>query len=229
MEVVGNTIKFKITSPYGARESFRTHPHTGMDVNFPSGTGIHSVHSGVVEKVVNYGDENLGKGIFVKGENGETTIYGHMRDISISEGQRVSEGTMIGHSGSTGHSTGPHLHFAEKNAEGNFVDPTHHFEQLTAMSANSVTDQSNWFLDSVNSFSDYIINKEVEFIFKPIGIGIKNMAIDLFWYIQTNIPEIMGSITLLAAALIILGFRIPKVTSIYGVSLIIAAFWRSAT
>lgn len=221
-------MKVTITSKYGAMESFRTDPHNGIDVNFPPGSEIHSVHPGVVERVVDYGNENLGKGVFVKGDNGETSIYGHMNDISVQQGQRVGEGTMIGHSGSTGHSTGPHLHFSEKNVDGQFVDPTHHFEQLTAMSGNSVAGPFDWFLDSVNNFSDYVINKEVEFIFKPIGIGLKNMFIDLFWYIQANIPEIMGSVTLLAAALIMFGIRIPKVTSIYGLSVVVAAFWRSA-
>lgn len=224
-------MKVTITSRYGATEPFRTHPHKGIDLNFPEGTEIHSVGSGVVDKIVDYGNENLGKGIFVKHDNGETSVYGHMNDIVVREGQKVKEGTMIGHSGNTGNSTGPHLHFQQMNEQGGTIDPTHHFEQLTAMSGNSVPEQSNWFLDSVNNFSYHVISKEVQILLKllkPVGIGLKNMAIDLFWYIQANIPEIMGSVTLLAAALIILGLRIPKVTSIYGVSLVIAAFWRSA-
>ncbi|WP_191556627.1 M23 family metallopeptidase [Metabacillus idriensis] len=226
MEVVGNTLKFKITSPYQATEPFRTHPHNGIDISFPTGTPLHSVNSGVVDKVVNYGDKDLGLGVFVKLKNGDTAIYGHMKDVSVQKGDQVNKGTMLGHSGNTGHSTGPHLHFAERNSSGDFIDPTHHYEQLTTMSGNS---ERSALVESVNEFSDWVISKEVEILFKPLGMLLKQSFIDLMLYIQLHLPEIMGSATLIAAILIVFGFRIPKVMMYYSFAFVVAAYWLSAT
>jgi murein DD-endopeptidase MepM/ murein hydrolase activator NlpD len=53
---------------------------------------------------------SFGKWIFIRHNNGLSTAYGHLSMIKVSEGQTVTKGEMIGYSGNTGHSTGPHLH-----------------------------------------------------------------------------------------------------------------------
>jgi murein DD-endopeptidase MepM/ murein hydrolase activator NlpD len=225
-------MKITITSRYGEMESFRTHPHNGIDLNYPLGTNVNSVHSGVVEKVVDYVD-NIGKGVIIKNDNGETSIYGHLNDIAVKEGQRVGEGSIIGHSGSTGHSTGNHLHYAEK-IDGSFVDPTHHFNDLASINGNST---GNGVIDYFKGFKERGMSAENggdynfwgDSVFPFLANEGKEFAIECFNYLTLHLPEITGSLTLLAAALIMLGIKTHKVASIYGISLVVSAFWRMST
>ena len=101
-----------ITSPYG----YRFHPiqkvnrfHSGIDIGAPYGTGIVAAESGKVIKAAWYG--GYGKCIVIDHGGGIYTLYGHCSQINVSVGQSVSRGETIGLIGSTGNSTGPHLHF----------------------------------------------------------------------------------------------------------------------
>lgn len=114
---------FRWTSPYGNRidpikgvQSF----HTGTDMACPTGTPIYPAMSGTV---VFTGISNVfGKYVIVDHGNGYKTLYAHMSKIIATKGQFVGQSTKIGLVGSTGYSTGPHLHFTVyKN--GNLVDP----------------------------------------------------------------------------------------------------------
>jgi murein DD-endopeptidase MepM/ murein hydrolase activator NlpD len=123
---------YSMTSPFGPR----IHPikkvlkfHTGIDLSVSSGTDIYSLANGVVVKT-GYSD---GYGNFAIVYHGEIdgsyyfTTYNHMKEpASVSAGQSVTAATVIGHVGSTGLSTGPHLHFevrvgTEVNGEFSFV------------------------------------------------------------------------------------------------------------
>ena len=99
------------TSGFGERESANTKVtkyHTGVDIAATSGTPIQSAISGIVVQVSSAGD--YGKHIQV--QSGElTTLYAHCSKIYVTEGQEVVQGEKIGEVGSTGNSTGPHLHF----------------------------------------------------------------------------------------------------------------------
>lgn len=113
----------RITSPFGAKEWFRSHAHTGVDIAMPIGTPLKSIKQAVVERVMDYGNQNIGKGVVLKLSDGKEVIYGHLSEIHVKAGQIVKGGEIIGLSGNTGHSTGPHLHFAIKD-HGQFIDPT---------------------------------------------------------------------------------------------------------
>lgn len=97
-----------------AKKLYVSGSHSGVDFRAAVGTPIYSVADGVVEGV---GDTDktcpkasFGKWIFIRHNNGLSTAYGHLSMIKVSEGQTVTKGEMIGYSGNTGHSTGPHLH-----------------------------------------------------------------------------------------------------------------------
>lgn len=115
--------KFRYTSMFGPRTdpiSGAKSSHTGIDMACPSGTPIYSSSAGTVAFA---GYSNIfGNYVIVKHANGYQTLYAHLSKITAKKGERVSQETKIGLVGSTGYSTGPHLHFTVyKN--GKLVDP----------------------------------------------------------------------------------------------------------
>lgn len=100
-----------ISSPYG----WRVHPvnkqmsfHSGLDIAAPEGTPVFSSTSGVVT----FAAEKSGYGLMVEVKSNNNVIrYGHLSKITVYVGQKVERGTLLGRVGSTGVSTGPHLHF----------------------------------------------------------------------------------------------------------------------
>jgi hypothetical protein len=116
-----------ITSPFG----YRVDPvegggnfHTGVDIAAPMGTPVHAAADGVV--VVAGWMGNFGYAIYI--EHGDmVTIYAHLSQIAVQRGQQVKAGDVIAYSGSTGKSTGPHLHF-EVRVHGQPVNPINYFK-----------------------------------------------------------------------------------------------------
>ena len=96
--------------------------HNGVDFRAAVGTPVKSGASGVVQGVGNTdaypGCYSYGKWVLVKHDNGLTTMNAHLSLIKVTEGQRVSMGDLLGYSGNTGYSTGPHLHFGVYASEG---------------------------------------------------------------------------------------------------------------
>ena len=112
-----------ITSPYGWRSNpFGGAPdfHPGLDIAAPMGTTVTAAASGTVILAQWYG--GYGNFIMIDHGNGVASGYGHLSAIYVSNGQQVQKGQAIGAVGSTGHSTGPHLHF-EVRVNGKTVDP----------------------------------------------------------------------------------------------------------
>lgn len=101
-----------LTSPYG----YRTHPitgnytmHNGVDLACSSGTPIYASKSGYVTTATYH--YAYGNYVTINHMDGFSTLYGHMTYFVVSEGEYVEQGQVIGYVGSTGYSTGPHLHF----------------------------------------------------------------------------------------------------------------------
>lgn len=112
-----------ITSPYGYRQNpFGGAPdfHPGLDIAAPMGTTVTAAASGTVISAGWYG--GYGNYILIDDGGGMATGYGHLSQIFVSNGQSVQKGQAIGAVGSTGHSTGPHLHF-EVRLNGKTTDP----------------------------------------------------------------------------------------------------------
>lgn len=111
---------YTLTSPFGEN---RGYSHGGIDIGTPMGTTIVAAESGTVIASNNSCPHNWGKNgscgcgggygnyVFIDHGNGKLTIYGHLTNAIVSTGQTVSKGQTIGYAGSTGNSTGPHLHF----------------------------------------------------------------------------------------------------------------------
>ncbi len=99
-------------------------PHTGTDVGALQGAPIWAAQGGTV--VLAEYNGGYGNCVILDHGNGIKTLYGHMSAILVSQGQSVGQGTQIGRVGSTGNSTGPHLHF-EVLVDGKAVNPMQFF------------------------------------------------------------------------------------------------------
>jgi murein DD-endopeptidase MepM/ murein hydrolase activator NlpD len=121
--------KFRISSVFG----FRIHPisgkkkmHTGTDIAAPKGTKVMAAGAGEVIVAKYYG--GYGNTVIID-HNGKWTLYAHLSKISVKEGQDVKTGAKIGEVGSTGSSTGNHLHY-EVRIDSNAVDPMKYTAQF---------------------------------------------------------------------------------------------------
>lgn len=110
----------KITSRFGERSSIRSSSHTGLDIAASSGTAIKAAASGTVTFAGYKG--SYGYLVKIKCDNGYEMWYGHCSKLYVRNGQRVSAGEKIAAVGSTGNSTGPHLHF-EIRKNGKALNP----------------------------------------------------------------------------------------------------------
>lgn len=113
----------RISSVFGPRSGVagRAHEHhTGLDIAAPSGTPVKAASDGVVISAGSAG--NYGNAVVVDHGNGVTTRYAHNSKLHVTEGQQIRAGDTIAAVGSTGRSTGPHLHF-EVRVNGDAVDP----------------------------------------------------------------------------------------------------------
>ena len=105
------------SNPIGGGTGF----HSGLDIAASSGTPIRACRSGTV--VIAGWQGGYGNAVVIDHGGGMATLYGHQSQIAVSVGEKVLAGEVIGYVGSTGNSTGPHLHF-EVRISGNPVDPT---------------------------------------------------------------------------------------------------------
>jgi murein DD-endopeptidase MepM/ murein hydrolase activator NlpD len=109
-----------VTSCFGMRWG---RLHAGVDMAAPTGTEIHAAGAGVV--VAAGVEGGYGNAVLIDHGDGYLTHYGHMSAITVIVGQRVAAGQQIGNEGSTGHSTGPHLHFEVHQGQyKNPIEPT---------------------------------------------------------------------------------------------------------
>ncbi|NLJ34179.1 MAG: M23 family metallopeptidase [Firmicutes bacterium] len=111
-----------ISSRYGMR---RGRMHSGVDIAAPTGSPITAADSGVVTLAQWYG--SYGRTVIIDHGNGVSTLYGHCSEILVRVGNKVSKGQLIARVGSTGRSTGPHLHF-EVRENGRTRDPMGYFK-----------------------------------------------------------------------------------------------------
>lgn len=94
-----------ITDTYGTRQG----SHKGIDIAGEGGTPVYAVDGGIVTK--SYYSDSYGHVVFVKHPNSLETVYAHLRRRNVNEGRTIKQGEILGEMGSTGDSSGSHLHF----------------------------------------------------------------------------------------------------------------------
>ncbi len=119
---------YLVTSPYG----YRIHPvtgskrfHAGIDIGAAYGTNILAANSGTVI-VAGYNSGGYGNYVVISHGGGYSTLYAHASSLLVSRGQQVSKGQVIAKCGSTGMSTGPHIHF-EVQLNGSTTNPMQYY------------------------------------------------------------------------------------------------------
>jgi murein DD-endopeptidase MepM/ murein hydrolase activator NlpD len=114
----GSQLIYPLTSPVATTSGFgwRTHPitgsrrfHSGVDLGAPMGAPVVATGSGIVVSSGWLG--GYGKAVVIQHNGVQQTLYGHLSEVFVQPGQRIEQGMAIGRVGSTGNSTGPHLHF----------------------------------------------------------------------------------------------------------------------
>lgn len=108
------------SSPYGNRSGGF---HTGVDIPASTGTPIYAVKSGKV--IISTSHYSYGNYVVIDHGQGVTTYYAHCSRLAVSVGQNISQGAVIGYVGSTGQSTGPHIHF-EVRINGSHKNPANY-------------------------------------------------------------------------------------------------------
>lgn len=157
-----------VTSPYG----YRIHPidgqmhcHSGIDIGLETGTAVPSCSDGVVLYAVESYNNGYGHLIDIEMPDGHVARYAHLSDIYVSAGDHVSQGDIIASSGSTGHSTGPHLHFEVDEVEdGPHMDPTPYalaagWELNGDPTSNIIVEAGKWALGKVTPAMDINFTK----------------------------------------------------------------------
>lgn len=107
--------------PRKVRKSRKKRPHLGIDLAASKGTAIFAAHDGTVI-YVGRAFKGFGRLIMIEGKKGWASLYAHLSKSHVYEGQKVRQGERIADMGSTGRSTGPHLHFEIRTLKGP-VDP----------------------------------------------------------------------------------------------------------
>lgn len=116
-------IRGPVRSEYGLRQSPWTgkpEQHEGIDIGASPGTPVESPAGGTV--IAANSSVDYGRYVMLDHGNGVRSLYGHLQKLDVKIGERVETGAVIGHSGTSGRSTGPHLHY-ELRVDGKPVDP----------------------------------------------------------------------------------------------------------
>lgn len=126
-----NPVVGPISSPFGPRtaptpgaSSF----HNGVDIALPVGTTVHAPWDSTVLRAWNDTAYGGGLSLRLSHPNGYITAYCHLSRILVDEGQTLSQGDPIAETGTTGRTTGPHLHFSLRDSDNNKIDPQKFFD-----------------------------------------------------------------------------------------------------
>jgi murein DD-endopeptidase MepM/ murein hydrolase activator NlpD len=116
------TERYTITSRFGeAGELWSSGHHTGLDFAAPKGTPVRAVHDGTITEVSSGGP--LGNHTVLRFTDGTEVTYSHQNSVTVKENRKVRAGDVIGTVGSTGNTTGPHLHLEVHRPDGVAIDP----------------------------------------------------------------------------------------------------------
>lgn len=205
---------FKVTTKFGEIDKLHPHGHNGLDIALPEGSPLFSIGNGHIENIVNYHNENLGKGIYLRLDSGEKVIYGHLSDTSqVNIGDKVEVGDLIAYSGNTGRSTGGHLHLGLRDGQTNeFIDPTKYADMAVSKDSpwipNFVENPYNKMNNSIGELNDKL-DTFMYWINPKHWITEGWSALETFITSPDTAAWMMGG-TIIGVWLMMLGLKQPK-------------------
>lgn len=120
-------VQGETTAEFGHVGGPHSTPHGGHDIGVPSGTPVVSPTEGSVEFAGWH--DSYGNYVKIKNADGTSTILAHLSELDVATGDTVATGATVGKAGSTGDSTGPHVHWEVRDANGRRVDPVEWFDE----------------------------------------------------------------------------------------------------
>lgn len=201
-------MKFAVTSPYGSLEEVRgLIPHTGVDLGMPEGTPLRSVFNGTIEQVWDNAGK-IGNGVKIKTDDGLHTIYGHMSKVDVHVGDKVHAGDLVGFSGNTGNSTGPHLHFGMQDQNGTFIDPTKFVDHVSNASSGTDIVSNDTVLGHLFKFTtplgDHITGTIKDRLREQAAHKTIQIAMGIFDGLSDILVETIGAISLVGCTVLII-------------------------
>jgi len=144
---------FPITQKFGEiipGVTYKNEPHTGIDYACPLGTNILASDNGSVF-FAGWNESGYGNMIMIRHNDGKASLYAHLSLIRVYVGQNVRKGEKIGESGTSGNSTGPHLHFEMRDENGKAFDP---MTVLTSVDDRVVAENATTTLKNADAFEE---------------------------------------------------------------------------
>jgi len=221
-------VKFRLSSEYGELSEVRNMvPHQGIDFAMGEGMQLRTVMDGVVEKVVDLGNNNLGKGILIRNDDGTLSIYSHLSKITVKTGEHLKAGETIGLSVNTENSSGTQLHYGMKDAAGQWIDPSIAAEKVPNMQGSdfNFSDIGNVLLDKYNKFADKVIGAEMNMVVKSAQHTLQDWLIWLGHTLTDLMPEIGTAITIAAGIAIMFTGNFPKYITRWGFAMMGVISW----
>lgn len=154
-------------------------PHFGLDINYIY-ENLYSTVAGSV--TVGYEQNGYGNYVMIDASDGLTVIYAHLSEIIVGQGEEVSPGTLLGVSGNTGRSSGPHLHY-EMRQDNQSFDPTQWINDNLNGTSDSEMNNANNDLDGFNDMVPTYTLKEY------LDYGFKNNIAGFTYNIIGNFPQ----------------------------------------
>jgi murein DD-endopeptidase MepM/ murein hydrolase activator NlpD len=170
-----------VSAGYGVISNVHPTGHTGIDYAVPLFTKLYAPYAGIVSSVRDYGDSSLGKSVFVTKADGTQYVLGHCSFIKVKVGQIINHGDLLALSGSTGRSTGPHVHYGEFLANGMPVDPGN--ITFAAFQHHPIVDWLHQF--ATYAFNEMVTDITVNVLANPQFLTILILAFSIYYMVSS--------------------------------------------
>jgi hypothetical protein len=180
---------YPITTQFHQIDSLHPIPHQGIDLAMPMGTPIHSVGDGVITSISDEGATSFGKSVHVHMTDGHDATYGHLSGFNVHTGQMVHGGDVVGYAGSTGFSTGSHLHL-QMMSHGTPIDPISYVASVTQVASHPWYDVPDKIAEAIRHGLMTLAHHTVIGLFHSLDVVLPTLCcIGIIWWMIPFFPK----------------------------------------